>query len=175
MDLKELQDLINNRRNIGITLVTNKESYEMLKKAKMEDKYFTPEITDLRIGYECEVSRKKIFTKNETQQDYFPEFEKGKIEYRDFLLLEGYIKIRVPYLTKEQIIAEGWEFPTQGLMSADMTIYNRNMPCYKNGYELGFDWSDKKIRIKLPSKTLFEGECKDINTFRYICKLLNMK
>lgn len=48
---------------------------------------------------------------------------------------------------------------------------------------LNYGFHDNRLKIKCDfsggldfgdSDTLFEGGCKDINTFRYICKLLNI-
>jgi hypothetical protein len=56
------------------------------------DKYFTPDIEDLRVGYECDLLGSKIV-----------------IEDRHDLDLSFDHPLRTPYLTKEQIEAEGWK------------------------------------------------------------------
>jgi hypothetical protein len=127
----------------------------------MENKYFTPDIEDLCIGYECELLMNtdvSILNPTSNAPEFKPFiFEKNKIE----LLIELYDSIRVPYLTKEQIEAEGWVY-----VSMDM--------CWiKNGIELYFQ-KDNKIEILDQPNFLFQGECKDINTFRKIIKLLNI-
>ena len=134
----------------------------------MENKYFTPDIEDLCIGYECEYNFARAYT---------DEFHFVKIGYKNVtpgeggytneltdmihLIDDGAAAIRVPYLTKEQIEAEGWVY-----VSMDM--------CWiKNGIELYFQ-KDNKIEILDQPNFLFQGECKDINTFRKIIKLLNI-
>ena len=91
--------------------------------------------------------------------------------------------IRTPYLTKEQIEAEGWktlEFKREGLYSYE-----------KANYFLVFNEKIRTINIILrdlaivseiswslqtsPEHFKFFCECKCINTFRTICKLLNIK
>lgn len=138
--------------------------------AKQEDGYFTPDIEDLRVGYECEVAYnmgdiwKTIVLDRDSLNEYLDE---------DIFRNE----IRVPYLTKEQIEAEGW------------IIINENNPTYyrkKLEDHLPYDYQWIIIDFEnhyvnfLQSDTHYDGskfcgECKDINTFRYICKLLNIK
>ena len=133
----------------------------------MENKYFTPDIEDLCVGYECEYNFAKAYTN---------EFNFVKIGYKDnegytnelsdmiHLIDDGAAAIRVPYLTKEQIEAEGWKFDYN---LADFDYY------IKNNYELEFCYK-QRININQGKTTLYHGECKDINTFRKICKLLGI-
>lgn len=149
------------------------------------NKYFIPDIEDLCIGYECEYNFAKA---------YKYEFDFVKIGYKDdegytneltnmiHLIDDGAAAIRVPYLTKEQIEAEGWEL---------IQIYPKGACIFQKGtkekgYELTYDFQEHKIhftklyfynlddeytRTKLTWNSL---ECKDINAFRKICKLLGI-
>ena len=139
----------------------------------MENKYFTPDIEDIHAGYECELL---IFDKWE------PNIVKSYTELRS---VDECIKdkvIRVPYLTKEQIEAEGWEL---------IQIYPKGACIFQKGTkeegcELTCDFTEHRVhftklyfyglddeytRTKLTWRSL---ECKDINTFRKIIKLLGI-
>ena len=131
----------------------------------MENKYFTPDIEDLCIGYELEMNWNRAY-----EEKWVPvkiSIQDEEFAYTDEIseivnaLDDGMSEARVPYLTKEQIEAEGWVY-----VSMDM--------CWiKNGIELYFQ-KDNKIEILDQPNFLFQGECKDINTFRTIIKLLEI-
>ena len=120
-------------------------------------KYFQPDITDIRVGYECEI------------QDYKERWECTKAKddmWGDFAALIDSNKIRVPYLTKEQIEAEGW------VETDSRSVFKKDK--WNLGYAQPLD-SSPLIWIKNSEDYVYQGECKDINTFRYICKLINIK
>jgi hypothetical protein len=146
------------------------------------NKYFTPDIDDIHIGYELEVNynfklndifHKKIIDSFEELSD---------IHSR----MPGDCVIRIPYLTKEQIEAEGWEY-VKNTNTVDVEI------CHifnKNNYMLGWFPLINKIALLVrdPSKAFdkngilieynnterYTGSCKDINTFRKLIKLLGI-
>ena len=139
------------------------------------DKYFTPNIEDIRIGYECELNKGML-----------PGLSEGwhlfKFENVDQIALLSQYKIsaitRVPYLTKEQIEAEGWEFE-HGFNNItehyekeidkdshySLVISSENQIVITKAYRDGWTWKWNPF---------YAGECRDINTLRYICKLLNI-
>lgn len=130
----------------------------------MESAYFTPDIEDIHIGYECEINS---------------EFETRGFEWTKLSLIGNSIKtiiedpekmkrIRVPYLTKEQIEAEGWKFDYN---LGDFDYYVKTVN--DTEYELEFCYKER-ININIWKRTLYHGECKDINTFRKIIKLLEI-
>ena len=148
----------------------------------MEDnKYFTPDIKDFHIGYECEIN-----TSNGWKSGKFPEILElnGELDEfgKDSFMKAAHAILRVPYLTKEQIEAEGWEL---------IQIYPKGSCVFQketkeDGYELTYDFTeyritfaklyfyyldDKYTRSELTWRSL---KCKDINTFRKICKLLEI-
>lgn len=136
------------------------------------EKYFTPDISDIRVGYECEMS-----------SDGF-EFFKTIIDITDISDLTewykcGYLNfddlsevIRVPYLSKEQIIAEGWKISTTDIVHH---LYGKCTEFMKDVYILNFFEDVMTVRIWCPIQyTSYYGPCKDINTFRYLNKLLNI-
>lgn len=83
------------------------------------EKYFTPEIEDIRVGYECEMKQPNFsYFRNGITRDTLlkilekEEYKPYVIQVFDFQMLkfsglDGVI--RVPYLTKEQIEKEGWK------------------------------------------------------------------
>jgi hypothetical protein len=135
----------------------------------MENKYFTPDIEDIHIGYELEVNynfklndifHKKIIDSFEELSD---------IHSR----MPGDCVIRVPYLTKEQIEAEGWE------------RYHMDGTYIKDNHILNFDFATGLNRLNIHKKPetgknvtshdmLFNSKCKCINDFRKIIKLLGI-
>ena len=148
----------------------------------MENKYFTPDIEDIHIGYELEVNynfklndifHKKIIDSFEELSDIYAR-------------MPGDCVIRIPYLTKEQIEAEGWEYvKNTNTVDVDIChIFNRN------NYMLGWFTLINKIALLVrdPSKAFnkngilieynnterYTGSCRDINTFRKIIKLLRI-
>lgn len=131
----------------------------------MENKeYFTPEISDFCIGYEYEtIYLKSVWTKESLRiMDagwFFESYENDAVP----------TEFRVPYLTKEQIEAEGWK------IESEIKGYFK----FKN-YHLSFDYVTGLYRMRiskdedLRENLIFEGTCKDINTFRKIIKLLKV-
>jgi len=142
---------------IGVTFIL-KDGTEMTVKNENKD-YFTPDIEDIRIGYECEII--DPYTGNWTNY----KFKLQEVYGEDNCLVLNFV-YRVSYLTKEQIEAEGW-------------ISNgKDIPTLKKGvYTIWFS-SYKFLRIFeeqcSESFPLYTGEVKSINEFRYICKLLKI-
>jgi hypothetical protein len=155
-----------------------------IKANLIDDKYFQPEIEDIRVGYECETrgSKEKPFEKEIIDREW------------TLSLLEEYIKsrdIRVPYLTKEQIEAEGWKQEARLLLAdfANKPPEGENLYLFTKNelhmifkeevhivivYKITKTSVDCNISPEITRESLFNGECKDINTFRYICKLLGI-
>lgn len=148
----------------------------------MENKYFTPSLEDIRVGYECEFHGMTVGgltiidfsdeSKSETIREpdikvwspikcgYDPWINEKTVEEIKRLLENN--QIRTLYLTKEQIEAEGWKAVSDSQF-------------YKKDVVFSFQSSLEKVTFWEPAgDVLFNGECKDINTFRYICKLLNI-
>ena len=144
----------------------------------MENKYFTPDISDICVGYELEWKSqilkqdwKIIVCDTDLISIIYDEYEHADVE-------EPFNQqFRVPYLTKEQIEAEGWKENILNNNEQALLLFS------KNGYELRI-YKDYICRFSnlivgagiMPNwdKVLFEGKCKDINTFRKICKLLEI-
>lgn len=141
-----------------------------------DDKYFIPDIEDIRVGYEYEFNEEGLqlvivnFSNNDPPQsigEIKELWEKRIFRGNDwdimFPITEGLKanRIRTPYLSQEQIENEGWKLEGSVIRKGSFevyidsnkhtaVIYNYNGMCY------------------------FQGECKSINEFRYICKLLKI-
>jgi hypothetical protein len=142
----------------------------------MENNYYTPELSDLHIGYECEVKVGEGWEKtNLTDSIQFPHVE--------LRLSQG--RLRTPYLTKEQIEAEGWKFLH---MSQDLWFEKKGDFDFDNFYtskltmhygaKSHIGYSDLRLTIIADDRglayKLFEGMCPSINEFRKITKLLRI-
>jgi hypothetical protein len=149
------------------------------KDMKTMNNHFIPEISDLRVGYECEVQEiVRALTHDvngiiRTDLTY-DENWKSIIIDKDLSgnltishcehLLEGE-HLRTPYLTKEQIEAEGWE------ETVSHGVFGKKEN--KVGY-LQCVGEPPLIWITINDQEKYHGECKDINTFRWLCKLLKI-
>lgn len=142
----------------------------------MENKYYTPEISDIRIDYECEIY-------SEFQNRGFEWLKLRLIPNSVKAILEDNIKIeriRVSYLTKEQIEAEGWKLIEEKNLSKDKSVlkFKKDTRILYQGYledytvvrELIQIWNNEK-----ENHCIFEGKCSSINEFKIICKLLGIK
>lgn len=173
-----------------------------------ELKYYIPDIEDIRVGYECEIHTMTTGGliimdmsdggKSETIcEPHIKCWESVKCGLdpwnernpKDIIELLKNGQIRTPYLTKEQIEAEGWMLKAKSInlwfesdtekASSLQELYRYK--CYK--MYLNYGLHDHIITIKGDfdggsdfnnSDTLFEGFCPSINELRYICKLLKI-
>lgn len=123
----------------------------------MENKYYTPDLEDLYVGYECEVSENgsKFLGPMKINSRMI-----GGID--DFIL-----SVRTPYLTKEQIESEGWEFKQHYHPRFEKTVNEVEYTIYieYNQIQL-YNFTDKHH--------ILTTERKSINEFRKICKLLGI-
>ncbi len=133
------------------------------------NKYFTPDIEDICIGYEYE---QLVTPLSESLSKSEPEWMKCKFPDpftidRILLLYERKEQLRVPYLTKEQIESEGWK-----QRPAEENLFYKGVG---RDYDL-YIINNNKIRIinNELEDSIYYGECKDINTFRKIIKLLGI-
>jgi hypothetical protein len=130
------------------------------------NKYFTPDIEDLCIGYELELLC-VIEGSNEKEETW-----KNTIIYNLYVEnKEEFIKsVRVPYLTKEQIEAEGWKLDS----SPDSNEMHFIKKIKKSRHYLEFYPNTKEVIINKINTESLPFKCKDINTFRKIIKLLEI-
>lgn len=150
----------------------------------MENKYFTPSIEDIRVGYECFWIKdhnegltesnliKIVFTPKQLASTLFPAINWEREETDNFRPnLMSYI---IPYLTKEQIEAEGWEEIPRELNGLGRYSY------LKKG-EIFITFQEKINHIEFHNdgdydthESFYKGKCPSINEFRFINKLLNI-
>lgn len=142
-----------------------------------EEKYYTPSIEDFRVGYECEFYNKKEWHSSVLQYGIYDDPQWGGllISMGDGDYWYDKDSVRTPYLTKEQIEAEGWSF--DGCVKGEYTFYKGTITGI-NCWMLVYDKKDKSISIcdvNNKSYNSFYGSCPSINELRYISKLLNIK
>ena len=139
----------------------------------MENKYYTPEIEDIRVNYECEMRQADIWEFYRVQNNDC---------LCDFVDMDG---IRTPFLTEKQIEADGWEVYPIVMPNQDWVGFSKDnyMLLY---YCLNNDISKPCIKILAKDVTLLEWmgnfpemfrvtlPCLSINEFRFICKLLKI-
>jgi hypothetical protein len=128
-----------------------------------DDKYYIPEIEDLRIGYEMEANINFYISENVWVHTTLMGVDEAVRKYH------GMGMYRTLYLTKEQIEVEGWTNieNEEGLLFQNKKIINIYLVYYIN---------TKFCRIYLSDEScnFFFGYIKSINEFRYICKLLKI-
>ena len=160
----------------------------------LNDKYYIPNIEDIRYGYEYEELWENIPSiKEKLIQEWKPTIFGHSQDVYEYNRIRQIItgvhfsfescgnlvrrdKIRVPFLTKEQIEAEGWREVKLNNNEQATSLYK------KNGYDLRIYQDCLRLSElmvgagMMPSwdKILFEGECKSINEFRLICKWLKI-
>lgn len=131
-----------------------------------EQKYFIPKIEDVRVGYECEVNTKCCGWEKHIIRDLYMDRDGGgDIAEILFHLSHKTGGLRVPYLSKEQIEAEGWYFTQQ----IGNTLFFK-----KKDFELTFNNNYININNFGENDLGYWGQCKDVNTLRYISKLLEV-
>lgn len=131
--------------------------------------YFTPDIEDIRVGYEYEYFTGTEWIKGKVFDLYTDRYGYGLGELQDYLNEK---KLRVSYLTKEQIEAEGWECYGSLIVSGDSIFKDKNY-----SYTILYNFNKRVLYLMNRGSEGYSTpglECKDINTFRYICKLLNI-
>lgn len=148
------------------TFTIQSQNINMGKNKTTKNEYFIPELEDIRLGYEFEI---KVFN-----EDLWVKIIMNTPNFTTILNKEEETYsmpdiIRVSYLTKEQIITEGWrEIHYREYLSPDNKIHFFN----------GLKESDEDEEYKSTfsrynggyNNILFSGSCKDINTFRQILK-----
>ena len=152
-----------------------------------DKRYFVPNIEELIVGWEGEK-----FSYLDGKWDKFTASKFDLLWILDEEEDDCYEHhIRGIYLTQEQIEAEGWtSYITE--YKGEIRLENMNFIFFKESSNYMLKWFFNKQQIGLlvkdPVKALDEngniidydvtprytGECKDINTFRYICKLLKI-
>jgi hypothetical protein len=118
----------------------------------MNELYFTPKLEELRIGIECEIPIT-------TPDNYVKHTLSTPEDLTRISSSYQNIRIRVPYLTNEQIVKEGW--------------FQKGNIFYKTLWNITMN-PNHRIIIKFGDEKRFQGKCKDINTLRFISNLLEI-
>lgn len=153
-----------------------KDPTRLLKLMPRQSEYFTPAPEDFRIGYDCEIWwNQNFYPENGWVRVKILEGDTKDFDLADFTERIPKNEIRVPYLTKEQIEAEGWEITGRELKPAPYKVDWINAKKGEHTLWINLALHDK-MHLGISDKiyNVFRGQCKDINTFRYICKLLNI-
>jgi len=134
---------------------------------EQDNKYFTPDISDLYVGYEYQ-----WLLHNIDGSDY--KWVDKVADTTNMVSLLWQLEmghIRTPYLTIEDIESEGWKW--------DKDHYRLKLsPLYKDQSDEVWElWQYGKI-INISNETsnrCFDGECKSVNEFRKIEKWIGIK
>lgn len=138
----------------------------------MENKYYSPDIADIWLGYEMEIATMTGWVSGK-----FPEILKVNNQLDEFgnddLMKLAHAIIRVSSLTKEQIEAEGWVYKGIGLIEGSPLLFGKD-----NLFEIVF-YSPDHLVINQFGGTLqyqhrYIGCCPSINEFRKIVKWLGI-
>lgn len=142
----------------------------------MEDKYFIPNIKDIRIEYECEMC-------DESDQEWFSCKIENQSDLLNFTGLD--LKLRTLYLTKEQIENEGWEYSAnyealENSKYPDELGFLIEFEEGKRQYLAYYNPSNLKLKIEKIINCgvegwIYQGKCPSINEFRTIMKFLEIK
>lgn len=132
----------------------------------MENRYYTPDLEDLFIGYECEMRN--------FMQDSYSKFDISCWEDMEYNAYPYVDKLRTKYLDKEDIEKCGWtcqEYISNGYNQS----YTRNEDS-ESGYDLIYceAWGGK-WQIDHCGGGIYWGEIKSINELRKIMKMIGIK
>lgn len=173
-----------NKKEGFLFTITKKINQRM---AGEDNKYFVPSIEDIRVGYEyeyhsCHPQEEGNCTWNTKK---FPDpFVGYNLKAFETQINRGWI--RVPYLTKEQIEAEGWELANV-LVEDDNgnDMFNTGFVKYideDHWYELVLKEDNRTFiqykwyrnSVAQLCREIYYGKCPSINEFRFITKLLGI-
>ena len=140
----------------------------------MENKYFTPDIEDIRVGYECEANPKLY---GSVEDVWKPTIMKGVGQ--EVIYYHSLGVYRTPYVTQEQIEAEGWKFSSKW---EPVIFFKKGDWILKYWYKLHIielHTNDlvreiDKFNANFDRATTLNCECKSINELRIIQKMLRI-
>jgi hypothetical protein len=140
-----------------------------------EEKYYVPNREDFKEGFEYE----KLYNTYSPPDFKLTSSNWLKEPFDDLISEENYLfnrdfesnSIRVPFLTKEDIEKEGWknieEIDDAGAFTAEKNL---------GATDYRLCWTSDKILsvYEYGNDCIYRGDCRCINDFRTICKLLNI-
>lgn len=145
----------------------------MLQVISHDDRHYVPAIEDVKVGYECEINESlgysEIYTKRVIGYKEDTGAYTNEVSNIINMIDDGYGAIRVPFLTKEQIEAEGWKFKDQ--------VTARTCTYIKDGFTLAYNKEDHRLRIARDSDMfqILDCTCLSINEFRYLNRILTYR
>lgn len=133
----------------------------------MDAEYYTPDVEDIHIGFECEINHREGWLP--IKVDYLYDGD----EYGNTFEIEKAIEnrpkgIRVPYLKSAQIEKEGW-----ALYDPINRVYRKENFCLihkSDKHEIEISDTDSSYGMQVK----YDGSCKSINEFMVIIKLLKL-
>jgi len=155
---------------------------------EQENKYYTPDVENIRYGYEMEWLNKAnessfvldgVDVDTWTKWDY--EFQGLSLNGIRNMIADK--RLRVPYLTKEQIEELGWKHigtmrdggTTTYQIKDKYTLDYRETNQILKGTERYREITIKELTENHMFKHLITVECKSINDLRYLMKLLKIQ
>lgn len=147
-------------------------------------KYYTPDIEDLFVGYECEMQWSCGYDPTWTPYTIRVTDEEGaygEIGFTFDMLDDGASAVRTKYLSQEDIEGLGWEYDEDSIRQLPLLRFVK----YESGRVCNALWLDEdEHTIDIIENnfnggggyfTIFKGECKSINELRKIMKMIGIK
>ena len=134
----------------------------------MDAEYYTPDVEDIHIGFECEINYPKGWIPIKVEDLYTDSDGYGNAYEVEHTIKNSPQDIRVSYLKSAQIEKEGWV-----LYDPINVVYRKGNFCLihksdKHEIEIADTDSSYGMQVK------YDGSCKSINEFRVIIKLLKI-
>ena len=132
----------------------------------MEKRYYTPQIDELFVGYQCE----KLDYSKVPEEIWIPYILP---EYKE---INTYTKIKTKYLDSEDIEKEGFKLLYKINNKNSRDFPEGEISCFIMGKYVSLYFHKNTNLVHIQNKGLYyKGGCKSINEFRKICKWLNIK
>lgn len=147
-----------------------------------KEQYYTPEISELFAGYECEV--RYILYSNSNKDDIIWHNWESIIIFPEIFCQQVEMELRTKYLDKEDIESLGWDNAVSknwfykdypNLTTSDNEYFINGVFSTYGCYELNYNFETNKLLISNSNRDyIFDGECKSINEFRKIMQWLKI-
>lgn len=143
----------------------------------MENKYYTPDLEDIHIGYECEIFEKDLYAKKEWEKIVADAdtLASGCSEcyYQDI----KQIKLRTKYLDKQDIESLGWKLNGKLFeitLSNDYETFLYKLKHIKNENVIKITLTYTSSKENFKNSVCYVGTCSSINELRTIMKLIQI-
>ena len=130
----------------------------------MEAKYYTPQISDIFIGFECELFYQDDFKLARTENLKWHKTIIDKNKFQQAFLLIKVNKIRVKHLDREDLLELGWE-------QKDYDTYEIN----RFGFELNPEYRNYIYETTHVRVVRFSGAIKNKSELQKLMIQLNIK